>query len=233
MRFRALLYKELRECMPYALGAAILLIICGFTTVQFSIAPDRMDNKFVTFSEETTDYDWSWNLFMSPFINEAGSFTLVFAIILGIALGIRQYAAESFSRTWGFLLHHSVNRGAILSAKLLAAMLSFVPLAFIWLLFYIYAHNTQYFPIPPAERTLIEGLIFAAFGYMAYLSIAMAALNKAKWYTTKKISIAFGIWMFVNLVVQVQIWLGWLTIIIASTILLIQITDNFLNREFE
>ncbi|MEN6387095.1 MAG: hypothetical protein ABFD79_18090, partial [Phycisphaerales bacterium] len=67
----------------------------------------------------------------------------------------------------------------------------------------------------------------------AYLAVAMAALNKAKWYTTKIISIAFGIWMFVSLLMQWQIWLGWLTLICASAILLIQITDNFLNREFE
>jgi hypothetical protein len=231
MKLRALVYKEFRECLPYVLGAAVLLIACGFTSVQIAINPNMVDYRFATFSADN-DY-WQWDSFHSSFIQPAGAFLLLFAVALGISIGIRQYAAESLVRTWGYLLHRSVNRGTILFAKLFSALLSFIPLIIIWSIFYMYAHDKRYFPIPPTSRIFIEGLIFTAFGYVAYLAIAMAALSKAKWYTTKKVSIAFGIWMFINLIVQWQLFWAWMTIIIASAILLVQITDSFLNREFE
>ena len=232
MRFKALLYKELRECLPFALGAAILLIVCGFTTIQIAIKPDIADFRFGSFTEGN-EHQWQWNLFNTSFIQPAGAFLLLFSALLGIALGIRQYSVESLARTWGFSLHRSVNRGTVLTSKLFSAFLSFIPLSFIWAIFYIYAQDSRYFPIPPTQRILIEGLIFTAFGYVAYLAITMAALNKAKWYTTKLISAAFGIWMFINLIVQWKLFWAWATIIIASAILLVLIADNFLNREFE
>ena len=167
------------------------------------------------------------------FAQLAGFCLLIFSIALGVALGIRQYGTEFFSRTWGFLLHRSVNRGTILGSKLLAGLISFIPMVVIWGLFYIYAHDKRYFPIPPTERILWEGMIFVAFGFVSYLAIAMAAMNKAKWYTTKGLSAAFGIWMFVTLVVQWKLVWAWMTIIAAAVILLIQIIDTFLNREFE
>ncbi|MEN6384252.1 MAG: hypothetical protein ABFD79_03545, partial [Phycisphaerales bacterium] len=170
MRFKALLYKELRECLPFAIGAAILFMICGFTAIQTII---KFDNSFIVFSEDSENN--FWNLFKSSFIQPACPFLALFAAALGFSLGIRQYAAESFFRTWGFLLHRSINRGRFLSAKLLAAILSFIPLAVIWCFFYIYGHDKQYFPIPPTEKILFEGLIFTALGFVAYLAVAMAA----------------------------------------------------------
>lgn len=234
MRFKALVYKELRECLPYIIGAALLFFVCGFVAMQIAINPESNTYRFPTFTPGEHDaYNWRNQLFQTSYIQPAGAFLLAFSAALGIALGIRQYRGESNARTWGFLLHHSVNRGTILISKLFIAALSFLPLLIIWSIFYAYAHDTRYFPIPPIREIFIEGLMFTAFGYVVYLSLAMASMNKAKWYTTKKISIAFGIWMFINLVVQWKLYLGWLTIIIASLILLIQLTDTFLNREFE
>ncbi|MFA6186285.1 MAG: hypothetical protein WC770_03605 [Phycisphaerae bacterium] len=230
MKFNALLYKEIRECLPYVIGAAILLIAFGFTTVQMGVDPDTINNRYMAFSNAN---QWGWNLFRGYFIQPAGVSVLIFTIALGIALAIHQYSVEFFVRTWGFLLHRSVNRGTILASKLLAGLLSFVPLLIIWGLFFLYAHNKRYFPIPPTERIFMEGLIFVAFGFVSYLAVAMAALNKAKWYTTKTLSVAFGIWMFITLAVQWQLFWAWITIAVATAILLVQIIDTFLNREFE
>jgi hypothetical protein len=229
MKFKALVYKEIRECLPYVIGTAVLLLAFGFTMVQITISSDFIARQY----DSVRVGQWSWYLLRGSFIQPAGVWSLIFSIALGIALGIRQYSAEFFARTWGFLLHRSVNRGTILAAKLLTGLLSFIPVAIIWVLFYIYAYNKRYFPIPPTERIFWEGLLFVAFGYVSYLAITMAALNKAKWYTTKKISIAFGIWVFVALMVQWQLFWSWIAIIAAAAILLIQITNIFLNREFE
>jgi ABC-type transport system involved in multi-copper enzyme maturation permease subunit len=233
MKFGALVYKEIRECLPYMLGAALLLIAFGFTMVQITVNPDYIENRYTQFSNINVNQWGGYYLFRASLIQPAGVWAMIFSVALGIALAIRQYSAEFFVRTWGFLLHRSVNRGTILASKLFAGLLSFIPLIIIWGLFYLYAHDKRYFPIPPTGRIFAEGLIFVAFGYISYLAIAMAALNKAKWYTTKKLSIAFGIWMFVTLMVQWQPFWGWITIIIAAAILLVQIIDTFLNREFE
>ena len=162
-----------------------------------------------------------------------GGWLLAFSIVLGLALSIRQYHTEFSARTWGFLLHRSVNRGTMLLAKLFTGLLCFVPIMIIWGLFYLYTHNKPFFQTLLAIRIFWQGLIFIIFGYVSYLAIALAALNKAKWYTIKMLSVVFGVWMFIIFIVQRPLCRAWLTAIAAVAILLIQIADAFLNREFE
>lgn len=240
MRFRALVYKEFRECLPWVLGASILLTGFGF----FFMADSAMypEYHYRTFAaggdiesvQFFNDLDVDiYDLFYYPYVAKASYLLFVFSFVLGIALGVRQYWVEFFTKTYGFLLHRSVRRGTILSAKLLAAVISFIPMAVIWTIFYLYGYNRELFPIPPSAGTFAEGLIFVAFGFVVYLSIALAALSREKWYTTKMFSLAFAIWMLVTLGQQWQLSWAWITFFVSAVILLIQIADVFLNREFE
>jgi len=172
-------------------------------------------------------------LFRAPFIAPARVLLFLTSIALGFALGVRQYWVGFFTKTWGFMLHRSADRGTILTAKLTAAAISFLPLIAIWYLFYIYGHNKELFPVPPSTRTFIIGLLFVGLGYIVYLATALAGLATEKWYTTKMISLAFATWMLFTLMTRWRLTWGWTTIIIASVILLTQITDVFLTREFE
>jgi ABC-type transport system involved in multi-copper enzyme maturation permease subunit len=240
MRFRALMYKEFRECLPCVLLASIFLIGCGF--IWATVKNEYPDANYRTFTaggdiepvQFSGDPDISiYNLFYYPYITPLSYSLFVFAFGLGIALGVRQYWVEFFTKTYGFLLHRSVLRSTILGAKLLAAMISFIPMAVIWTIFYLYGYNRQLFPIPPSAGTFVEGLIFVAFGFVVYLSVALAALSREKWYTTKMFSPAFAIWMLVTLGQQWQLSWAWITFFVSAVILLIQIADVFLNREFE
>ncbi len=234
MKFIALLYKELRECLPFVLAASVLLIGCGFIGLWMEVSPQTLDYHYRTFAADSDiDVYSPSDISYGPFISPAGGLLFVFTIGLGLALGVRQHWIEFFTRTWGFLLHRSVKRSAVLSAKLSAGLISFIPMAVIWAVFYIYGFNKKYFPIPPSARTFIEGLIFIAFGYVVYLAAALAGLSATRWYTTKMISLAFAIWVFATLTAQWQFGWAWFTIIVSVIILLIQIIDVFLNREFE
>jgi hypothetical protein len=241
MRFKALIYKELRECLPWVLTASIFLIACGFISLWMTVEPNTIEGHYSKFTSssyvdtnlfEDTDI-LLYYLFYSPFISSAGIFLFLFAIGLGIALGVRQFWVEFFTKTWGFMLHRSVRRGTILLAKLFAGLISFIPMIVIWAVFYIYGYDKEYFPIPPSVSTFIQGLIFIAFGFVVYLSVALAAMSREKWYTTKMVSLAFVIWMFIALITQWRQGWAWLVIFVSGIVLLIQITDVFLNREFE
>ncbi|MHB0946277.1 MAG: hypothetical protein ACYC3B_03810 [Sedimentisphaerales bacterium] len=217
MKFGALVYKEIRECLPFAIGIATVLAAIGLTIAQMAnLAAEH--GRFI---------------FSKGEIEALGVWLVVFSVVLGMILALRQYHTEFSARVWGFLLHRSVNRGTILLAKLFTGLLCFVPMAIILGLFYLYIHDKPFFQTPPTIRIFWKGLLFLVFGYVSYLAIAMAVLSKAKWYTTKMLSVAFGIWMFMTAALQWHLYWSWITIIVAAAILLVQITDVFLNREFE
>jgi ABC-type transport system involved in multi-copper enzyme maturation permease subunit len=217
MKFGALVYKEIRECMPFAIGIAAILIAIGFTIIQMAnLAAEQ--GKFI---------------FSGGEIEALGVWLLVFSVVLGIILALRQYHTEFSAKTWGFLLHRSVNRGTILLAKLFTGLLCFIPIMIILWSFYIYTYDRPFFQTPPTIRIFWKGLLFIVFGYVSYLAIAMAVLNKAKWYTTKMLSVAFGVWMFLMAAIHWRLLGAWIIIAATAAILLVQIADAFLNREFE
>jgi ABC-type transport system involved in multi-copper enzyme maturation permease subunit len=201
-------------------------------TIEFHYHLFSAINNANAYSTFGTQGVYPYLLFKGPFIGIAGVWLFLFAVGLGIALGVRQYWVGFFTKTYGFLLHRSAKRGTILLAKLLAAVISFAPLAVIWVIFYFHGHSREYFPVPPSTRTFVEGLVFVGFGFVVYLSTALTALSRNKWYTTKMVGLAFMIWMFITLMFQWQLKWAWITIFVSAVILLIQITDIFLNREF-
>lgn len=213
MRFRALLYKELRECMPFSIGLTLILCVLSYAIFRAYEADSHVDKSIYELM---------------------GGWLMGFSVVLGIVLGVCQFHTESSIRLWGFLLHRSVTRGTILVAKFTSAAICFIPYVILLLLFfYLCIKSKADFELLPTLPLFLKGMIYIVFGYIAYLAITLAALNTAKWYTTKFLSIAFGLWTFVMLVIQWRLLGAWLVLIIAASILLIQITDLFLNREFE
>jgi len=88
------------------------------------------------------------------------------------------------------------------------------------------------FIAPPTVRVFIEGWIFILLGLVVYLGATLVGLSRTKWYTTKIFALAFA--AFIILMVFVQCRLAWAfaVIIIGVVILLSQIFDTFLRREF-
>jgi len=227
MRFLALLRKELRECLPWVLLAVAFLLVFGF----LGMIPQRIGHHYRVFSPGSSVS--SYGLTRASLLSFVGMLIFLASVGLGLALGIRQFWMAHFTRTWAFTLHRSVSRATILWAKLAAAAISVTfSLGLIWLYFYWYAHRSEYFPVPPTTRVFIEGWIFIVFGLVVYLGTALSGLSRARWYTTKMFGLAFSVLIFVTIVAQWKLTLAFLALIAGVVILLSQIIDTFLSREF-
>ena len=230
MRFSALLRKELRECLPWMLLAAIVLLVFGgfFLRAETYYESDRHYSRLS--AGTVVDH---YQLTFYPTLNLTGPWLFCLSIGLGLVLGIRQFWIPHFTRTWPFLLHRSVSRKSILAAKLSAGTIAFViSLGPVWIGLYWYACRPEVFPIPQTVRVFIEGWIFIMLGLVAYLGTALSGLSTANWYTTKIFGLVFA--AFVILTTFSQCSLVWVFTVIAvsAAILFSRIFDTFLRREY-
>ena len=230
MRFSALLKKELRECLPWMLLAAIVFIAVTSVLLQTETYSENNSYRYSRLSPGTAISRYSLTYY--PAMNEIGPWLFFLSIGLGLALGVRQFWIPNFTRTWPFLLHRSVSRNTILAAKLTAASIAFViSIVPVWLGIYWYTTRPEVFTLPPTLRVFIEGWIFIILGFVTYLGTALSGLSIAKWYTTKIFGILFVLAIFMTL----SMWtLGGLLVamIVSAAILLLQIFQTFLRREF-
>jgi hypothetical protein len=232
MRFSALLYKELRECLPWLLLAAIVFIAASSIILRMEILNESFINhRLSRFSPGNTIGYYEFTYY--PNIKEAGIWLFLLSIGLGLVLGVRQFWLPNFTRTWPFLLHRSVRRETILAAKLIAAILTLViSLGLTWVAIYWYASKLEAFKVPLPFRVFFEGCIFIIIGFVIYLGTALSGLSRAKWYTTKIFGIAFT-FLFIFIILT-QLTLAWAVLIItfSMVILLSQIIHTFGGREF-
>jgi uncharacterized membrane protein len=231
MRFWVLVRKEFRESLPWLLLAAIVFFgFGGFCLREKAYQVDRnWDYSNLSPGSIVETY---WLTRSSP-LAATGTWLLLTSIGLGLTLGVRHFWIPYFTGTWPFLLHRSANRKSILAAKLTTATIVFViSLGTLWLCLYWYANRPELFMIPQTARVFIEGWIFIVLGFIAYLGTALSGLSTAKWYTTRIFGLAFAT---VIIIVTLSQWrLAWAFVVIAIgvSILLSQIIDLFLNREF-
>jgi ABC-type transport system involved in multi-copper enzyme maturation permease subunit len=183
MRFSALLRKELRECLPWLLLAALAFSVIG---------------GFFLRREQAQRQRWFYDGF-SPYsvvsleqstqpssLRGTGPVLLITSIGLGLILGVRHFWIPHFTGTWPFLLHRSVSRLTIFWGKFAAATLAFIiSLGTIWTIFYWYACRPELFIVPPMLRVFIEGWIFLVLGLVVYLGAALVGISTARWYTTR------------------------------------------------
>ena len=230
MRFSALLYKEFRECLPWMLLAAIVFI--AVTSVLFQTETYSENNSYRVSRLSPGTAQSSYKFTFYPAMNETGPWLFIVSIGLGLVLGIRQFWIPNFTRTWPFLLHRSVSRNTILAAKLTAVSIAFAcSIVPVWIGIYWYVTRPEVFAVPPTFRFFIEGWIFIILGFVTYLGTALSGLSTAKWYTTK----IFGILFVVAIFMTLSMWTlaGLLVALIVSVaILLLQIYQTFLRREF-
>lgn len=231
MRFSALLGKELRECLPWLLLAAIVFIAVNIVLLRMETYYENNNYRYSRFSPGTviSYYDLSYY----PPINETGIWLFFLSIGLGLVLGVRQFWIPNFTRTWPFLLHRSVSRSTILAAKLTAASIAFIISIFsIWIGIYWYACRQGTFAIPQTSRTFIEGCIFIMLGVVTYLGTALSGMSTAKWYTTKIFGLAFATIVIILIFSQWRLTSAFAVITASTAILLVQIFAIFLKREF-
>jgi hypothetical protein len=229
MRFFALLKKELRECLPWLVLASAFLLIIGSIQLSSRLKPDvtYQYRNFEPYSEISL-----YDLIKRP-IADVGAMLFITAAGLGIALGVRQFWIDDFIGTWGFVLHRSISKAAILTAKICAGCLSLiVPVGLIWCYLFWRANLPDYSVVPLPERNFFEGWLTIGIGLMFYLGASLAGLSKAKWYTTKVLGLGFALWMFITIAQEWSFVWGCGTLVIGIVVLLYLIFESFLNRQF-
>ena len=232
MRFLALLRKELRESLPWMILAAIILLAIGGLVLREQAYLGRPNWKYRDLSPGTAVDSYRLTRF-SP-LKMTGSLLLITSIGLGLVLAVRHFWIPYFTRTWPFLLHRSASRQMILGAKLAAATVAFVvSLGAAWIGLYWYACRPELcMMVPPPGRIFIEGWLFIMLGIVAYLGAALVNLSKARWYTTKIFALAFATVVIFMIILQWRLSWAFAIVIIGIVVLLSQIIDTFLNREF-
>jgi ABC-type transport system involved in multi-copper enzyme maturation permease subunit len=230
MRFAALVKKELREALPWAVLAMVIFVVIGILNIggqqrhwwnweQWNVSPNKNLNV--------------WNFSNQSPLYEIGPLLMLLAPALGIALGARQFWLPFFARTWAFTFHRSVSRSTIVWSKIVATLIVFtVSLVGVWLLFYAYASTPGRYPFPPSARTLIHGFFFIIIGFAAYLAMALTSIGTTKWYTTRLMPIAFTFLVSMFIVSMSNLVLS--SVILAATLalLLTQLIGTFNNRQF-
>jgi hypothetical protein len=227
MRFIALLKKELRECMPWIILATI--IILGWAGLLLKYQANLQANSW---TYKTFSSGLSINSIHSP-LQVPGVILFLTSIGLGLALGLQQYWLPGFRGIWPFLLHRSIHKCTLLCAKITAGALAFVmSCGVIWTLLYLYSCRPGIFWTPPEFKLLLEGWLFILLGFIIYLATALCGLSAARWYTTKVFALAFASVILTAIIGQWQ--LIWVTaiLVIGALIVLLQLFDTFLNREF-
>lgn len=231
MRFLGLLGKELRECLPWLLLMAIVLLaLGGFVLRTVGYYGPYWDYRRLSPGSAVESY---YRLTHPPPLRLTGAWVLVTSIGLGLVLGVRHFWIPNFTRTWPFLLHRSTGRMTILAAKLTAATIAFIiSLGAVWVGLYWYACRPEFSPIPQTLRVFIEGWIFITLGLVAYLGTTLSGLSTAKWYATKIFGLVFATVVIFTTFSQWRLVSVFAVVIIGVAILLSQIIETFLNREF-
>jgi hypothetical protein len=231
MRFSALLKKEMRECLPWMLLAAIVFLALGVFFQRVEAQYDYPNWYYSRLSPGTIvePHLFTYN---SKF-GMTGALLLLSSIGLGLVLSVRHFWIPNFTRTWPFLLHRSVSRNTILTAKLTATMIAFViSLGLVWIGLYRYACRPEIFPRLQAPRVFIEGWIFIMLGFAVYLGAALSGLSTAKWYTTKIFGLLFAGFIIITTLSQCSLVWAFIVIAVSAAILLSQIFHTFLRKEF-
>jgi hypothetical protein len=229
MRFFALLKKELRECLPWmATAAAILLLFGSLRLVDSKQREIGYQYRVFERYSEVGGYE----LLTRP-ISDFSVFVFMSAVGLGLALGVRQFWADDFMGTWGFIVHRSTSRTTIFAAKICAGLISMiVATGLVWCYLFWRANSSGYFVFPLPEKCFIIGWLICGMGLLFYLGAGLVGLSKTRWYTTKLMGLGFALWMFITLTQQWTLWWGFGTLLIGTIVLLYLMWETFLNREF-
>lgn len=233
MRFTALIKKELYECLPWFLVAVIFLLFIGSISLySASVYRREMSYPYISIDPDMPILA-VYQLTRTGTLSAVTHILFMTVIGLGLCLGIRQFWYPYFTKVWGFELHRSVNRSAILFSKVIAAFLAFVFSAgLLWYFFYLYARNGKVFMVSPPLRHLIEGWIITAVGFIVYLGTVKSGLSRARWYTTKMFGLGFSIFIIVVVFSQYQIGWAIAAIIAGVFIFMIDILETFQSKEF-
>lgn len=226
MKFAALLKKDLKDIGGWTIAAFII------TVVIFALAAwQEMVELGYKFDLDSPDYYFG-QLVHSP-LTVAARWIPFISITLCLILAIVQFYAPFFARTWAYTIHRSVKPETIVFSRILAAVISlFVGIGIPYSILFVYASFQTAYPFPPSIRVLTDGLLILFLAMIIYAGMALTAVNKRKWYTTKALPLILSAFLYgIALTYQTPVT-SLATAAVFFALLLSQIVGTFCNREF-
>jgi hypothetical protein len=226
MKFLTLLKKELRDSLPWILLALVFLLIMGWIAISSQI-PEQ-ENWF----NKKLQSDKIIEIFQPDIMRQATSEILNISIALGLVLGIVQFWIPGFAGTWQYLIHRSVRRTTIISAKLASVIIIMSLLSLEWVLLAGYTHISKQIIIPADTGIVYLGIFYGYLGILVYLGTAICAITKTHWYTTRMFVLVFALFMILIIIYLSSFIQAFIAFIIVFIILTIQVYQAFIQREF-
>ena len=227
MRFLALIKKELRECTPWIILAALTILLWSgliLNEMAFRQATDWTTRTFTSNLSISTD--------ASP-LNDTAVIMFLVSVGFGLILGLQQYWLPGFRGIWPFLLHRSMPRFALLSAKIMLGVIVFLlSCGLAWTVLYFYSCRQGFLWIPPALKFFWEGWLLIFIGFIVYLAMALSGLSPARWFTSKILVLAFSAVILIAVLGQYNLVCIFVTLLAGMLIILIQLFHLFINKEF-
>lgn len=232
MKFIAIVRNQLQEIYGGLIVMMVIFTFLGGFILWRGIRHPDFDRYWKYQAPGDTVSHYTLFQYPKPLVG-VGPVLLGVSVILGFLLAAQQFVEQEKRKTWAFTIHRSVARSTILWAKFSAAVIAFI-LCFgvVWTLFYLYVSVPGVFPYPPTARTLIEGWIFILLGLVIYFGGVLSAVSTKKKYTTKYFGTVFAGVILVLSFMQLSLALCFAVIITALVILVSDIIDTFLSREF-
>jgi hypothetical protein len=240
MKFLTLVKKEFREALPWLLLAALFLSISSWVTINLQISNQKswFAGKTSTMFDERDlwdkygDYLKEDDIFQPDIMRKSLRFMFYIPIGLGLILGVRHFFLQGLDGTWQYLIHRSVKKSTIVSSKLVAAALAMSCLVLIWLLFIGYTNISKKEIIPAGSWMVYLGIFYALVGFIVYMGIALCAITKARWYTTRIFGLFSVLIMLLVILSVTEFIYAFIVSVFVFGILIVQIYQTFLQREF-
>jgi hypothetical protein len=231
MRFLTLLKKEFREAVPWFILATLFLSVLCLYSIRMKI-PEQEGWYPRGLSTKNLQVINGFAMFQTDIMEESAGFMFYISIGLGLILAVRHFLLPGLNGTWQFLIHRSVTRRAILSAKLIAAAVLMLCLSLVWLLLAGYTYISEKVIIPAGSGIECLGIFYAFLGFLVYMGTGICAIIKARWYTTRTFGLFFVLIMFFVIFRMSNLIQALVVAAIVFGILIVQIYQTFLEREF-
>ena len=229
MKFLTLLRKELRDSLPWIIFTIISLFMISWYMISIR-SYNMLRWPYGPMQNGAIIYEG--NIFIEDIMLGPAFLMFFLSILLGLALGFMHFWMPGFRGTWQYLMHRSVSRLSIINSKVSAAAIIMICLSLAWLLLAEFVDMSRRIVIPPESGLVRLGVFYVFLGFIVYMAIALCALTKARWYTTKLFSIFFGLIMYLIIISQPNIYRAFVISVLAFIILIVQLYQVFMQREF-
>jgi len=233
MKFITLVKHELRQNL--AISMLVLLVVMLLGSLFFTSYEDteRTRNRFWDSCRDYPGTVW-WNGQnldnMEALYNPILCTVVLGAMFLAFVIVVKQFYLPTIQRTWSFLLHRSVSKYTILTAKLLSSLILLICSAGLGWTYFYFKGQSLIMPVP--LHTFYIGIGAIGLAYLFYLALSIVAISHYRWCGMRLLPL-----LVVGLIVVLNLRISYVimaySLLIGFFVLIIDLFVQFRLREFK